>query len=100
MGRVRGFPVARGGAQKFKEISLPARRGVPDLEAQARAARAGSPPEVPTVAIVPDDELTGRNVAALHEIAARRGPLVVVTHEGSTSGGGRRRAGRRTEERA
>ena len=34
------------------------------------------------MAIVPDDELTDRNVGALHEIAARRGPLVVITHEG------------------
>ena len=32
--------------------------------------------------MVPQDELTDRNVAALHEIAARGGPLVVVTHEG------------------
>jgi glutamine---fructose-6-phosphate transaminase (isomerizing) len=31
--------------------------------------------------VVPDDELTERNVGALHEIAARGGPLVVVTHE-------------------
>ncbi len=37
---------------------------------------------MPTVAVVPDDELTERNVAALHEIAARGGPLVVVTHPG------------------
>jgi len=37
---------------------------------------------VPTVAIVPDDELTDRNVGALHEIAARGGPLVVITHAG------------------
>ena len=37
---------------------------------------------MPTVAIVPDDELTDRNVGALHEIAARGGPLVVVTHAG------------------
>ena len=29
---------------------------------------------------MPDDELTDRNVAALHEVAARGGPLVVVTH--------------------
>jgi glutamine---fructose-6-phosphate transaminase (isomerizing) len=36
---------------------------------------------VPTVSVVPHDELTDRNVAALHEIAARGGPLVVVTHE-------------------
>ncbi len=39
------------------------------------------------MAIVPDDELTSRNVGALHEIAARRGPLVVVTHEGVDLGG-------------
>jgi glucosamine--fructose-6-phosphate aminotransferase (isomerizing) len=39
------------------------------------------------VAIVPQDELTDRNVAALHEIAARGGPLVVVTHEGVDLGG-------------
>ena len=37
---------------------------------------------MPTVAIVPDDELTDRNVGALHEIAARGGPLVVITHDG------------------
>ena len=29
---------------------------------------------MPTVAIVPDDELTDRNVGALHEIAARERP--------------------------
>jgi glucosamine--fructose-6-phosphate aminotransferase (isomerizing) len=34
------------------------------------------------VAIVPDDELLDRNIGALHEIAARSGPLYVVTHPG------------------
>jgi glucosamine--fructose-6-phosphate aminotransferase (isomerizing) len=42
---------------------------------------------VPTVAIVPADDLTDRNVGALHEIAARGGPLVVVTHEDVDLGG-------------
>ncbi len=37
---------------------------------------------MPSVAVVPDDELVERNVAALHEIAARGGPLVVLTHAG------------------
>ena len=32
------------------------------------------------MAVVPDDELTDRNVGALHEIAARGGSLVVLTH--------------------
>ncbi len=35
---------------------------------------------MPTVAIVPDDHLTDRNVGALHEVSAREGPLMVVTH--------------------
>ncbi len=79
IGRVRGYPVAREGAQKFKEITYR------HAEAYATSELKHGPlalisPEVPTVAIVPDDDLTGRNVAALHEIAARLGPLVVITH--------------------
>ena len=81
VGRVRGFPVAREGAQKFKEISYRHAEAYQTSELK-HGPLALIAPEVPTVAIVPDDELTGRNVAALHEIAARRGPLVVVTHEG------------------
>jgi glutamine---fructose-6-phosphate transaminase (isomerizing) len=81
VGRVRGFPVAREGAQKFKEISYRHAEAYQTSELK-HGPLALISEEVPTVAIVPDDELTSRNVAALHEIAARRGPLVVVTHEG------------------
>jgi len=81
VGRVRGFPVAREGAQKFKEISYRHAEAYQTSELK-HGPLALISEEVPTVAIVPDDELTSRNVAALHEIAARRGPLVVITHEG------------------
>jgi glucosamine--fructose-6-phosphate aminotransferase (isomerizing) len=81
VGRVRGFPVAREGAQKFKEISYRHAEAYQMSELK-HGPLALISPEVPTVAIVPDDELTDRNVAALHEIAARGGPLVVVTHPG------------------
>lgn len=81
VGRVRGYPVAREGAQKFKEISYRHAEAYPTSELK-HGPLALIAPEVPTVAIVPDDELTDRNLGALHEIAARRGPLVVVTHEG------------------
>jgi len=37
--------------------------------------------------VVPRDELTDRNVGALHEIAARSGPLFVVTHHDVDLGG-------------
>jgi glutamine---fructose-6-phosphate transaminase (isomerizing) len=79
VGRVRGFPVAREGAQKFKEISYRHAEAYQTSELK-HGPLALISTEVPTVAIVPDDELTDRNVGALHEIAARGGPLVVVTH--------------------
>ncbi len=81
VGRVRGFPVAREGAQKFKEISYRHAEAYQTSELK-HGPLALISPQVPTVAVVPDDELTDRNVGALHEIAARRGPLVVVTHKG------------------
>lgn len=79
IGRVRGFPVAREGAQKFKEISYRHAEAYQTSELK-HGPLALIDPEVPTVALVPADELAERNVGALHEIAARRGPLVVVTH--------------------
>jgi len=79
IGRVRGFPVAREGAQKLKEISYRHAEAYQTSELK-HGPLALISPDVPTVAIVPADELTDRNVAALHEISARRGPLVVVTH--------------------
>jgi len=79
IGRVRGFPVAREGAQKFKEISYRHAEAYQTSELK-HGPLALISPQVPTVAIVPLDELTDRNVGALHEIAARGGPLVVVTH--------------------
>ncbi|HTW16085.1 MAG TPA: glutamine--fructose-6-phosphate transaminase (isomerizing) [Nocardioides sp.] len=80
IGRVRGFPVAREGAQKFKEITYRHAEAYQTSELK-HGPLALIDESVPTVALVPTDELTDRNVGAMHEIAARRGPLVVVTHE-------------------
>ncbi|HSE07068.1 MAG TPA: glutamine--fructose-6-phosphate transaminase (isomerizing) [Nocardioidaceae bacterium] len=81
VGRVRGYPVAREGAQKFKEISYRHAEAyqTSELKHGPLALISG---EVPTVAVVPDDELTERNVGALHEISAREGRLYVVTNPG------------------
>jgi glutamine---fructose-6-phosphate transaminase (isomerizing) len=79
IGRVRGYPVAREGAQKFKEISYRHAEAYPTSELK-HGPLALISSAVPTVAIVPADDLTGRNVGALHEISARGGPLVVVGH--------------------
>ncbi len=76
---MRGFPVAREGAQKFKEISYRHAEAYQTSELKhgplALISRRCRPSRS-----CPDDELTERNVGALHEIAARGGPLVVVTH--------------------
>jgi glucosamine--fructose-6-phosphate aminotransferase (isomerizing) len=80
LGRVRGYPVAREGAQKFKEISYRHAEAYQASELK-HGPLALISPAVPTVAIVPDDELLDRNLGALHEITARSGPLVVITHD-------------------
>ena len=79
VGRVRGYPVAREGAQKFKEITYRHAEAYPTSELK-HGPLALIDESVPTVAIVPADDLTERNRGALHEIAARHGSLVVVTH--------------------
>jgi glucosamine--fructose-6-phosphate aminotransferase (isomerizing) len=81
VGRVRGFPVAREGAQKLKEVSYLHAEAYQTSELK-HGPLALISPELPTVAIVPDDELLDRNLTALHEISARSGPTMAVTHEG------------------
>jgi glucosamine--fructose-6-phosphate aminotransferase (isomerizing) len=79
VGRVRGWPVAREGAQKLKEVSYLHAEAYPASELKhGPLALVG--PELPTVAVVPDDELTDKNVSSLGEIRARRGRVVAVGH--------------------
>ncbi len=79
IGRVRGFPVAREGAQKLKEVSYIHAEAYETSELK-HGPLALINPEMPTVALIPDDDLTDRNLAAGEQVLARRGPLVVVTH--------------------
>ena len=99
VGRVRGFPVAREGAQKFKEISYRHAEAYQTSELK-HGPLALISPEVPTVAIVPDDELADRNVGRAARdrrpgrTPGRRGP------RGGRPGRGRGRPDRRTPQRA
>jgi len=79
IGRVRCWPVAREGAQKLKEISY--------LHAEAyQAAELKHGPlalideDMPSVVLVPDDELLARNIATIEQIKARGGPVIAVTN--------------------
>jgi glutamine---fructose-6-phosphate transaminase (isomerizing) len=85
VGRVRGWPVAREGAQKLKEVSYLHAEAYPASELKhGPLALVG--PELPTVAVVPDDELLEKNLATLGEIRARKGPVLLVGH-GAPDGG-------------
>ncbi|WP_043652236.1 glutamine--fructose-6-phosphate transaminase (isomerizing) [Nocardia thailandica] len=79
IGRVRMWPVAREGAQKLKEVSY--------IHAEAYQASelkhgplALIDPEMPSVVLVPDDELLSKNLATIEQIKARGGPVIAVTN--------------------
>ena len=85
IGRVRGWPVAREGAQKLKEISY----------VHAEAYQAGElkhgplaliQPDMPSVVIVPADGLISKNISTIEQIKARGGPVVAVTSAGIPDG--------------
>jgi len=78
IGRVRGWPVAREGAQKLKEISY----------VHAEAYQAGElkhgplaliQPDMPSVVIIPSDELVAKNISTIEQIKARSGPVIALT---------------------
>ncbi|HLH59346.1 MAG TPA: glutamine--fructose-6-phosphate transaminase (isomerizing) [Streptosporangiaceae bacterium] len=78
IGRVRAWPVAREGAQKLKEISY--------IHAEAyQAAELKHGPlalidsSMPSVVLVPDDELLPKNISTIEQIKARGGPVIAVT---------------------
>ncbi|MFJ6215605.1 glutamine--fructose-6-phosphate transaminase (isomerizing) [Streptomyces sp. NPDC092296] len=79
IGRVRGWPVAREGAQKLKEVSYVHAEAYPASELK-HGPLALIGPELPTVAVVPDDELLDKNLTTLGEIRARGGRVLAVGH--------------------
>jgi glucosamine--fructose-6-phosphate aminotransferase (isomerizing) len=79
VGRRRGLPVAREGAQKLKEISYVHAEAYPSAELK-HGPLALISPEMPTVAVVPDDDLLDKNTSTLSEIKARKGPVFAIAH--------------------
>ncbi len=78
IGRVRGWPVAREGAQKLKEVSY--------VHAEAyQAAELKHGPlalinsTMPSVVLVPADDLLTKNISTIEQIKARGGPVIAVT---------------------
>jgi glutamine---fructose-6-phosphate transaminase (isomerizing) len=84
IGRVRGWPVAREGAQKLKEVSYLHAEAYPASELKhGPLALVG--PALPTVAVLPEDELVEKNLGTLGEIRARQGRVLVIGHAGVAS---------------
>ena len=78
IGRVRGWPVASEGAQKLKEVSY--------VHAEAyQAAELKHGPlalinsSMPSVVVVPSDDLVPKNISTIEQIKARGGPVIAVT---------------------
>ncbi|WP_059013257.1 glutamine--fructose-6-phosphate transaminase (isomerizing) [Streptomyces specialis] len=80
VGRVRGFPVAKEASLKLKEVSYIHAEAYPASELK-HGPLALIEPAVPTVAIIPTDELLEKNRATLEEIKARSGRILAVAHE-------------------
>jgi glutamine---fructose-6-phosphate transaminase (isomerizing) len=80
IGRVRGYPVALEASLKLKEVSYIHAEAYPASELK-HGPLALIEPTMPTVAIVPDDELLEKNRAALEEIKARNGRILAVGHQ-------------------
>jgi glutamine---fructose-6-phosphate transaminase (isomerizing) len=80
VGRVRGFPVAKEASLKLKEVSYIHAEAYPASELK-HGPLALIEPAVPTVAIIPDDDLLEKNRATLEEIKARSGRILAVAHQ-------------------
>ncbi|CAM5553689.1 glutamine--fructose-6-phosphate transaminase (isomerizing) [Streptomyces californicus] len=80
IGRVRGYPVAREASLKLKEVSYIHAEAYPASELK-HGPLALIEPAMPTVAIVPDDDLLEKNRAAMEEIKARSGRILAVAHQ-------------------
>ncbi|GAA5104234.1 glutamine--fructose-6-phosphate transaminase (isomerizing) [Haloechinothrix salitolerans] len=85
IGRVRCWPAAREGAQKLKEISY-----VHAEAYQASELKHGPlaliDETMPSVVLVPDDELLAKNIGTIEQIKARGGPVIAVTNAELPSG--------------
>jgi glucosamine--fructose-6-phosphate aminotransferase (isomerizing) len=79
VGRVRCWPVAREGAQKLKEISYVHAEAYQCAELK-HGPLALIDHAMPSIVLIPDDELLTKNISTVEQIKARGGPIIVVTN--------------------
>ncbi len=82
LGRKFNFPIAMEGALKLKEVSYIHAEGYAAGEMKHGPIALISP-RMPTVAILPKDDMYEKMVSNIQEIKSRKGPVVAITTEGN-----------------
>jgi glucosamine--fructose-6-phosphate aminotransferase (isomerizing) len=81
LGRKYQYPIAMEGALKLKEISYIHAEGYAAGEMK-HGPIALINPDMPTVAIVPQDSMYDKMISNIQEIKSRRGPVIAIATEG------------------
>ena len=81
LGRKYNFPIAMEGALKLKEVSYIHAEGYPAGEMK-HGPIALICPDMPTVAIVPEDDMYEKMISNIQEIKSRKGPVIAIITEG------------------
>lgn len=81
LGRKYNYPVAMEGALKLKEISYIHAEGYAAGEMK-HGPIALINPEMPTVAIVPRDDMYDKMISNIQEIKTRKGPVIAIATQG------------------
>jgi len=81
LGRKYNYPIAMEGALKLKEISYIHAEGYPAGEMK-HGPIALINPEMPTVAIIPKDDMYEKMLSNIQEIKSRKGPVIAIATKG------------------
>ncbi len=81
LGRKYNFPIALEGALKLKEISYIHAEGYAAGEMK-HGPIALINPDMPTVAVVPSDDMYEKMVSNIQEIKSRKGPVIAIATQG------------------
>lgn len=81
LGRKYQYPIALEGALKLKEISYIHAEGYAAGEMKHGPIALISP-DMPTVAVVPQDSMYEKMISNIQEIKSRRGPVIAIATEG------------------
>lgn len=81
LGRKYNYPIAMEGALKLKEISYIHAEGYPAGEMK-HGPIALINPDMPTVSIVPTDDMYDKMISNIQEIKSRKGPVIAIATKG------------------